>query len=124
MRHSGLAIRDAACIERAKIQKDADRVTSVVMSRAKTGVDVCVAIPPEVAEALADVANGDPKYVFWTGASVPRTVTTNFQNDLRKVFDEAGIPDGHSHRFRDTAAVEWLSLGSSACSRFRFCWAQ
>lgn len=32
--------------------------------------------------------------------------------DLQEVFIKAGIIDGHSHRFRDTAAVELLKAGA------------
>jgi integrase/recombinase XerD len=62
MRHAGLAIRDAVCLERAKIQYDTrKRITRIVTARAKTGVDVSVPIPPDVAKELLGVPNvGSP----------------------------------------------------------------
>jgi integrase len=105
---SALAIRDAACLERSRIRKDPDGTTCIVTSRAKTGVNVRVPIPDEVAELLAKVVNGNPKYVFWNGTSLPDSVAKDYQAALRKIFAEAKIVDGRSRRFRDTAAVEWL----------------
>jgi integrase len=69
---------------------------------------VRVPIPDDVSDLLAKVVNGNPKYVFWNGVSLPDSVAKDYQAALRKIFDKAGIVDDHSHRFRDTAAVEWL----------------
>jgi site-specific recombinase XerD len=113
MRYTALAIGDAATIERAKIKSDPHRnVTRVVTARAKTGVDVSVPIPADLAEELAAVANGNPQYIFWnnTGGR-PDTAAKNWGTDLKAVFVEAGLPDGHPHQLRDTAAVEWLRKG-------------
>jgi site-specific recombinase XerD len=113
MRYTGLAISDAVCLERTKIQRDAKKgITRVVTSRAKTGVDVSVPIPPDVAEELLTVANGNPRYVFWqTGNGQPETAVKTWHRDLRALFDAADMPDGHPHQLRDTAAVEWLKAG-------------
>jgi site-specific recombinase XerD len=113
MRHAGLAIRDAVCLERAKIQYDTrKRITRIVTARAKTGVDVSVPIPPDVAKELLGVPNVDPHYVFWqTGNGKPESAVTNWQHDLRAVFRKAGMPKGHPHQLRDTAAVAWLNAG-------------
>ena len=74
MRYTGLAIGDAVCLERTKIQHDPKKgITRVVTSRAKTGVDVSVPSPPDVAKELLTVANGNPRYVFrQTGKVNPR----------------------------------------------------
>ena len=113
MRFTALAIGDAATLEREKIKWDEKRkVWRVVTSRAKTGVDVSVPIPPEVAQEVLAVANGSPKYVFWNHAGgQAETAAKNWSTELRAVFREAGLPDGHSHQLRDTAAVEWLNAG-------------
>lgn len=76
------------------------------------GADVSVAMPPDVADELLAVANGNPKYVCWnhTGGQ-PETAAKNWSGELRQVFVEAGLPNGHSHQLRDTAAVEWLQAG-------------
>jgi len=113
MRYTGLAIGDAVCLERLNVQRDtAKNITRVVTSRAKTGVDVSVPIPPDVAEELLTVANGNPRFVFWnTGNGQPESAVKNWHRDLRMVFQEAGMPQGHPHQLRDTAAVEWLNAG-------------
>jgi integrase/recombinase XerD len=41
----------------------------------------------------------------------PETAAKNWSSELRQVFVEAGLPDGHSHQLRDTEAVEWLQAG-------------
>jgi integrase/recombinase XerD len=81
-------------------------------SRAKTGVNVSVPIPVNVAEELLALANGNPKYVFWnhTGGQ-PETAAKNWSSELRQVFVEAGLPNRHSQQLRHTAAVEWLRAG-------------
>jgi site-specific recombinase XerD len=56
MRWSGLAIRDAVTLERTAIQhEEATGVYRVVTSRQKTGTDVSVPIPPDVAKEVLAV---------------------------------------------------------------------
>lgn len=113
MRYTGLAIGDAVCLERSKIQRDATKkFTRLVTRRAKTGVDVSVPIPADVAKELLTVANGNPRYVFWqTGNGQPQSAVKNWHRDLRALFQKAGMPSGHPHQLRDTAAVAWLNAG-------------
>lgn len=51
------------------------------------------------------------RYFFWTGESETQSATGDWQRALKGVFKEAGIPDGHAHRFRDTFAVSLLQAG-------------
>src|ERR1039457_1242268 len=113
MRYSGLAIGDAVGLERSKIQLDATKkFTRIVTSRAKTGVDISVPIPADVASELLSVANGNPRYVFWqTGNGQAQSAVKNWHKDLRLLFRKAGIAGGHPHQLRDTAAVAWLNAG-------------
>lgn len=113
MRYSALAIGDTVRLERSNIQLDAAKnLTRIVTSRAKTGVDVSVPIPPDMAAELLAVANGNPRYVFWqTGNGQAESAVKDWHRDLRLVFEKAGLPDGHPHQLRDTAAVEWLNAG-------------
>lgn len=116
MRWSGLAIQDAVTLQRHEVKQDvAKGLYRIVTSRQKTGTDVSVPVPPEVAQELLTIANGNPGYVFWTGnglgASLSRTVTTRY---LRPLFEAANITcDGHmvAHRLRDTFAVDLLEKG-------------
>lgn len=116
MRWSGLAIRDAVTLERAEIRHDeAKGVYRVVTARQKTGTHVSVPIPADVAEELLAVANGNARYVFWTGEGSGETIAKTWANRyVRPIFDAAKIPtNGHmlSHRLRDTFAVDLLEKG-------------
>lgn len=114
MRWSGLAIRDAVTLERSGIIY-AKGIYRVVASRQKTGTDVSVPIPPEVAKELLAITNGNARYVFWTGDSLGETIAKTWANRyIRPVFEAAKIPcEGHmlSHRLRDTFAVDLLEKG-------------
>jgi integrase/recombinase XerD len=62
MRHSGLAIRDAVTLRRDELIHDArKKFYRVVTARQKTGTHVSVPIPPDVAQELLAVANGNPE---------------------------------------------------------------
>jgi integrase/recombinase XerD len=113
MRYSALGIGDAVRLERSKVQYDAaSDLTRIITSRAKTGVDVSVPIPPDVARELLAVPNPNPSYLFWrTGNGNPQTAVGHWQTALRVLFREAGMPEGRPHQLRDTAAVEWLNAG-------------
>jgi integrase/recombinase XerD len=116
MRWSGLAIRDAVTLERAEIQQDGPKgVYRIVTARQKTGTHVSVPIPADVAKELLAVANGNKRYIFWTGDGTGETIAKTWASRyVRPVFEAAGIPsDGHmlSHRLRDTFAVDLLEKG-------------
>ncbi len=109
-RWSGLAIQDAVCLARAQL-KPAGEHYRVITKRSKTGVAINNVIPGRVGQELLKVLNGNPRYFFWTGTGKPKSAVSYFQKLLQLVFDKAGIKSGHSHRFRDTAAVELLKAG-------------
>jgi hypothetical protein len=71
---------------------------------------------------------------FWTGNGKRQTAVCDWQDQIKKVFDLAGISSGMgnavSHRFRDTfgcgITFNWRadrtvvrSIGASECSRYR-----
>ncbi len=113
MRYTGLAIADAVGLERSRLKYDPDKnLYRVVTSREKTGVDVCVPIPAEIAREIAAVTNEHPDYFFWnSGKGKLRTAVKKWNAILRVIFDAAGLFAGHPHQLRDTAAVEWLKAG-------------
>ena len=107
---TGLAIRDTVQLERDHIKGRWLRI------RTPEDRETC---PPTVAPGLYDelltVTDGNPKYVFWNGTSLPESATGRWQTDLRELMKDAGvwIRGNLSHRFRDTAVDFWLSEGRS-----------
>lgn len=116
MRHSGLAIMDALTLRRDELIHDAKKgVYRVITSRQKTGTDVTVPLPPDVAAELLAVPNDSPDYFFWSGKGLKKSVTGNWgKRFIVPAFEAAKIEsDGHmrSHRLRDTFAVDLLEKG-------------
>ena len=106
LRHSGLRIGDAVTLERRRITAD-----KLLLYTAKTGTAVYLPLPTFVLSALEVMPKTNNTYFFWSGESAIQSATGDWQRTLKAVFKEAGIPDGHAHRFRDTLAVELLQVG-------------
>ena len=116
MRWSGLRIRDAVTLERHRLHGD-----SLLLYQAKTGTPVYVPLPPHVVEALEKVPAGpkpNPRYFFWSGNGLAKSVVANWQRTYRRLFKLANITTAddspkrcHPHMFRDTFAVEMLLAG-------------
>jgi integrase len=105
---TGLAIRDAIQLEREHIKDGRLRIR-----RQKTKKAVEQPLRPGLYDELMKVTNGNPRYVFWNGTSLPESATGLWQADLRELMEDAGvwIKGNLSHRFRDTAVDFWLSEG-------------
>lgn len=106
MRYTGLRIGDAIRLSKSQVSDG-----KVFVRTAKTGQPVTVPVPPLVVEALHKADSGSEQY-FWTGKNI-RSAVSNWSRYLARVFELAEIQDGHSHRFRDTCAVELLLAGAS-----------
>jgi integrase len=102
MRYSGIRISDAVMFRREKLQKG-----KLFLRREKTKVWVWIPLPPFVVKAIMACDEGN-EYFFYRGIGTPKTAITDWQWRRRKVYDMAGLPEGHSHRLRDTFAVELL----------------
>ena len=109
-RHAGLAIQDAIKLPRTQVTRD-HRDYRVIMKRTKTGVGINNVIPGWVGEEILATPNQNSTYVLWSGKGKAKSAVSYFQRLLKRVFMVAGIPDGHSHRFRDTLACELLLAG-------------
>lgn len=105
MRYAGLRIGDTIRLSRDKVGRG-----RIQLYTAKTGQPVFVPIPPVVQLALANIETGE--HYFWTGKNI-RSAVANWSRYLARVFELANVSGGHSHRFRDTAAVGWLLGGLS-----------
>lgn len=106
MRFTGLRIGDAIRLSKGQVTDG-----KVFVRTAKTGQPVTVPVPPQVVEALRKADSGSEQF-FWTGKNI-RSAVSNWSRYLARVFELAGVEDGHSHRFRDTCAVELLLAGAS-----------
>ena len=118
MRWSGLAIRDASTLKRADLQLDREKnLYRILRERTKTGSDLYIPIPKDVAEELLTVANGNKEFVFWNrqnGHSSEYRHAGYMGEQIAAAFERAGVQsDGHmiSHRLRATFAVDLLQKG-------------
>ena len=106
MRYSGLRVGDAARLARDRIADG-----KLFLYTAKTGTPVWVPLPPGVLDALGKFHPANDQYFFWSGGSSSDTVAKLWMRKLQWLFEGTKIPNAHSHRFRDTFAVEMLLSG-------------
>ncbi len=106
MRHSGLRIGDAIALETSRLSGN-----KLLLYTAKTGTPVYVPLPPVVMKALRRLETTDNGRYFSTGNAKPQTARANWSRYLDALFEIASVDGGHSHRFRDTFAVELLVAG-------------
>ena len=115
LRWSGLAIRDAVCLERSALTAD----DKLILRRVKTGVAVMLPLQPQIAMYLRRMMDhSNERYFFWTGRGLPKSAVADWQRALRRLFDIADLrhADGskkrcHPHMFRHTFSIEMLIAG-------------
>jgi integrase len=107
MRYGGVRISDAVMFKRNYIRDE-----NLFLRQEKTKQNVWVPLPPFVVKAVMSCDEGS-EYFFYGQVGTPKSAITEWQQRLRKVYDMAGIPDGHSHRLRDTFSVDLLAKGVS-----------
>lgn len=106
LRHSGLRISDGVSLERKRIADG-----KLFLYTAKTGTPVYVPLPSFVLNALEAMPKISEQFFFWSGESKVASATSDWRRALKGVFTDAGVPDGHAHRFRDTFATTLLEAG-------------
>lgn len=106
MRYTGLRIGDAIALKADRIKGN-----KLLLYTAKTGTPVYVPLPPLLTKALDRIEVNEGGRYFSTGDAKPQTARANWSRYLDTLFELAGIEGGHSHRFRDTFAVELLLAG-------------
>ena len=104
LRYSGLAIGDAARLERSAVHYGGE----LILRRSKSGELVTVLLPAEALIALDAIAQPSRRHYFWTAKSHPATVPKYWRNRLARVADDAGVEGFHPHRLRETFSVELL----------------
>jgi integrase/recombinase XerD len=108
-RYSGLAMMDAATLERSRLGDD----SRLLLYREKTGEPVYVRLPQWVADELRALDSPNPKYFFWSGKGRKESTVKVWDESYTTLLRIAGIkktPGNNmtSHRMRDTFAVEFL----------------
>jgi len=108
MRYSGLRISDTTILSRESLVGN-----RLKLYTAKTGEHVSMLLPEFVTTALGSAKSSNPKYFFWSGHSKLPAAVSVWRKRIARVFEDAKIADGHSHRFRDTFACSLLQAGVS-----------
>jgi site-specific recombinase XerD len=110
MRYTGMRVSDAVTLTTDRL--DGKRL---FLYTQKTGVPVYTVLPDSVLRVLEATPRVTETRYFWSGQGKRQTVTGDWQEKIKKVFDLAGIAKGLgyavSHRLRDTFAVELLLAG-------------
>jgi integrase/recombinase XerD len=106
LRYSGMRISDAVNLQASKLAGN-----RLFLYTQKTGVPVNALLPDFVVKALEATPKVNEDFYFWGGAGKLDSAVRSWQTRLRRLFEIAGIPDGHPHRLRDTFAVELLLTG-------------
>jgi integrase len=107
---TGLAVRDAVQLERANFNDGWLRI-----KRQKTGSNVVQKLDTDLHRELLTVLNGNPRYVFWDGKTLPTSAVGTWLKDVRKLMSDAGLwtKGDLSHRFRDTFVDYMYGAGCS-----------
>lgn len=101
LRYSGLRITDAVTLSKQQVK---DGV--LTLRTAKTGTDVRIPLHPDAVAALKAIETDN--YYFWSGLSTKKSCVGDYQRAFKKLYELAGVENGHAHRWRDTFAVELL----------------
>jgi site-specific recombinase XerD len=109
MYETGLRVSDAIHVRATKIDLD-DEVASYTTNQIKTGDDVTVFMPLELAERIKALDPLHKGFVFFDG-SMPwrRFISDIVWRMVHDLGDAVGVPGLRPHRFRDSFAVNRLN---------------
>jgi integrase len=83
----------------------------LILRTEKTNTVVRVPLPQTVIDAIAECPG--TKYPFWSGNGKRKSVVTDWQRALSRLFKLTDVHGAHAHRFRHTFACELLTAGVS-----------
>lgn len=117
MRWTGLAIRDAVCIERAQFENSSKEFWKLFLRRAKTGHPVYCTLKSEIVEQIMLGANSEGRWLFVESVPAGEKELDNMVQSwgslMRKLGEVAELKDEHrnavkfhSHMLRHTF-VSW-----------------
>ena len=107
MRYSGLRIGDTISLNEARL-----RDSKLLLYTAKTGTPVYVPLPPVVMKALGQLRTNESRTLLLNGRREAPDSACELVEVSRHPFELAKVDGAHSHRFRDTFAVELLLAGT------------
>lgn len=106
LRYSGMRISDVVALTVERFVGN-----RLFLYTQKTGVPVHIVIPEFVLRVLESTPRKSKNHFFWSGVGKLESIVRSWQTRLRRLFQLAGVANGHAHRFRDTFAVELLLAG-------------
>jgi integrase/recombinase XerD len=106
LRFSGMRLSDVVALSTERFVGN-----RLFLYTAKTGVPVHIVVPEFVVRVLGSTPRKSANHFFWSGVGQLESIVRSWQTRLRRLFQLAGVAEGHAHRFRDTFAVELLLAG-------------
>jgi site-specific recombinase XerD len=120
MRYGGLAIADASLLQKNEVRGDEIRYFRKKLRRSAKRQLVVVPLPTDVMARLKKILLKHGKYFFCHGSDHLVSVTSVWQSRLQKLFEDAQVENGTSHRFRHSFATTLLQeeVGIELVSRW------
>jgi site-specific recombinase XerD len=116
LRYTALRIGDVSMLTKDRISRDGEQWRIFIRTE-KSGQPVFLPVPPDLKAALDCVPspnrNPDSRYFFWSEQCTVKTQKAHVDRFMRSLFKQAGIVNGHCHRWRHTLATELLGRGAS-----------